>query len=183
MTETIERGLRKSLSHGLKEFDSFAIPNATSHIDRRETVSLPTRPDEIAQATGIRPEDIGPQEIDRLYHAFALVTPESHPRTARLLTSGTRRNAQKVIEEAGEVALEAIKHSRNGVIRESADLLYHLAALWHRAGIDPKDIWVEMHRRVELLGIAEKLPKTRDRDSKQEPGAQAAAEGRSASAE
>ena len=171
MTETIERELRKSLSRGLKEFDSFAIPNATSHIDRRETVPLPTRQD----AAGIRPEDIGPQEIDRLYHAFALVTPESYPRTARLLTSGTRRNAQKVIEEAGEVALEAIKHSRNGVIRESADILYHLAALWHRAGIDPKDIWVEMHRRVELLGIAEKLPKTRDRDSKQEPGAQAAA--------
>jgi len=99
-------------------------------------------------------------EIDHLYASLDAVTPESHPRTARLLESGTRKAAQKVIEEAGEVALAAVKHNRRGVVRESADLLYHLAVLWRRAGIGPADVWAEMRRRADSLGIAEKLPKS-----------------------
>ena len=98
-------------------------------------------------------------ELDRLCASLGAVTPENHPRTARLLHSSNRKVAQKVIEEAGEVALAAVKHSNRGVIRESADLLYHLAVLWRRAGIDAADIWAEMRRRAEDLGIAEKLPK------------------------
>jgi phosphoribosyl-ATP pyrophosphohydrolase len=100
-------------------------------------------------------------ELDRLYRSLSEVTPENHPRTARLLTSSMRKSAQKVIEEAGEVALEAVKHHDRGIVRESADLLYHLVALWHRAGIDPTDVWIEMRCRADTLGIAEKLPKAR----------------------
>jgi phosphoribosyl-ATP pyrophosphohydrolase len=59
------------------------------------------------------------------------------------------------------VALEAVKHHARGIVRESADLLYHLVALWYRAGIDPSDVWIEMRCRADTLGIAEKLPKTR----------------------
>jgi phosphoribosyl-ATP pyrophosphohydrolase len=98
-------------------------------------------------------------ELDRLYASLEAVTPENHPRTARLLRSSNRKVAQKVIEEAGEVALAAVKHNNRGIVRESADLLYHLAVLWRRAGIDSADIWAEMRRRAESLGIAEKLPK------------------------
>jgi phosphoribosyl-ATP pyrophosphohydrolase len=110
------------------------------------------------------PRDAGsPQptcnELDRLYASLAAVTAEHHPRTARLLASSTRKMAQKVIEEAGEVALAAVKHNDRGIVRESADLLYHLAVLWRRAGIDSDDIWAEMRRRADSLGIAEKLPK------------------------
>jgi phosphoribosyl-ATP pyrophosphohydrolase len=105
-----------------------------------------------------------PSELDRLYRSLAGVTPENHPRTARLLASSTRKIAQKVIEEAGEVALEAVKHRTRGVVRESADLLYHLVALWHRADIDPTDVWIEMRSRADLLGIAEKPPKARRED-------------------
>ena len=68
--------------------------------------------------------------------------------------------AQKVIEEAGEVALAAVKHNDRAIVRESADLLYHLAVLWRRTGIGPADIWAEMRRRADSLGIAEKLPKS-----------------------
>jgi hypothetical protein len=42
----------------------------------------------------------GPGELDRLYAALVSVTAETHPRTAKLLGSGRRRAAQKVIEEA-----------------------------------------------------------------------------------
>jgi phosphoribosyl-ATP pyrophosphohydrolase len=99
--------------------------------------------------------------LDRLYQSLPEVTPQTHPRTARLLASSTRKTAQKVIEEAGEVALEAVKHHARGIVRESADLLYHLVALWHRTGIDPNDVWTEMRMRADTLGIAEKLPKAR----------------------
>jgi phosphoribosyl-ATP pyrophosphohydrolase len=98
-------------------------------------------------------------ELDRLYLCLEKVSTESHPRTARLLSAGTRKAAQKVIEEAGELALEAVKHHRGNAVRESADLLYHLVVLWRRAGIDPGEVWSEMRRRADPGGIAEKLPK------------------------
>jgi phosphoribosyl-ATP pyrophosphohydrolase len=105
---------------------------------------------------------VDPNEIDRLYRSLGEVTPENHPRTAKLLASSTRKVAQKVFEEAGEVALEAVRHNARGIVRESADLLYNLAALWHRTGVRPDDVWAEMRGRAVELGIAEKLPKDRD---------------------
>ncbi len=105
------------------------------------------------------PEAVG-NELERLYASLETVTPYNHPRTARLLASSNRKVAQKVIEEAGEVALAAVKHDDRAIVRESADLLYHLAVLWRRAGIGPADIWSEMRRRADSLGIAEKLPKS-----------------------
>jgi phosphoribosyl-ATP pyrophosphohydrolase len=103
-------------------------------------------------------------ELDRLHSSLDDVTPETHPRTAKLLASGTRRSARKVIEEAGEVALEAAKHHCRGVVRESADLLYHLVVLWRRAGVEPAEVWSEMRRRASAYGIAEKLPKSTSRN-------------------
>jgi phosphoribosyl-ATP pyrophosphohydrolase len=47
-----------------------------------------------------------------------------------------------------------------GVVRESADLLYHLVVLWFHIGIEPTEIWEEMQTRANALGIAEKRPKT-----------------------
>jgi phosphoribosyl-ATP pyrophosphohydrolase len=115
---------------------------------------------------GVEMQGAEPSELDRLYRSLAEVTSENHPRTAGLLASSTRKAAQKVIEEAGEVALEAVKHRTRGVVRESADLLYHLVALWHRAGIDPTDVWIEMRSRADTLGIAEKPPKARREDQR-----------------
>ena len=105
------------------------------------------------------PLQAGTSELDRLYGSLNGVTPASNPRTAKLLGSSTRKAAQKVIEEAGEVALEAVKHRAHGVVNESVDLLYHLVVLWRRAGVDPAEVWTEMRRRADAFGIAEKLPK------------------------
>jgi phosphoribosyl-ATP pyrophosphohydrolase len=128
-------------------------------------IESPLVPDSLS---GMAASGLQPGELDRLYRSLAEVTPENHPRTARLLASSTRKTAQKVIEEAGEVALETVKHHARGIVRESADLLYHLVALWHRAGIDPADVWIEMRRRADTLGIAEKLPKAR-KDNRRRP--------------
>ena len=141
-----------------------AVRAQASESPPRETES-PVAPD---SPSAIAPLSLQPGELDRLYRSLAEVTPENHPRTARLLASSTRKTAQKVIEEAGEVALEAVRHHARGTIRESADLLYHLVALWLRLGIDPEDVWIEMRSRADTLGIAEKLPKARG-DNRRRP--------------
>jgi phosphoribosyl-ATP pyrophosphohydrolase len=99
--------------------------------------------------------------IDRLYEAV-LAAKQGDPRTsrtARLLRSGRTKMAKKLAEEAIEVILDAMHGGREAVIRESADLVYHLVVLWGAAGITPQDVWNEMERRERLMGIAEKLPK------------------------
>jgi phosphoribosyl-ATP pyrophosphohydrolase len=102
----------------------------------------------------------GSCEIARLYEALGHVDELANPRTARLIACGRPKMAQKVMEEAGEVALEAVRHRPRAVIRESADLVYHLVVLWRACGVTPDEVWAEMRRRADRLGIAEKLPKT-----------------------
>jgi len=98
--------------------------------------------------------------LEQLYDALGEVTTDTHPRTHKLMQAGDRKLARKVIEEACEVTVEAVKHDTGGVVRESADLLYHLVVLWSRIGIKPIEVWQEMLTRADTLGIAEKLPKT-----------------------
>jgi phosphoribosyl-ATP pyrophosphohydrolase len=80
-------------------------------------------------------------------------------RTARLMRAGRSKIAKKMAEEAVEVVVDAMRGNRDAVVRESADLLYHLVVLWAEAGIRPQDVWAEMDRRERLLGLAEKPPK------------------------
>src|SRR6202043_1040045 len=135
-----------------------ACRNSPRHAGTARGTAGPAVPD---SCTGAEAQGIQPNELDRLHRSLSEVTRENHPRTARLLASSTRKTAQKVIEEAGEVAIEAVKHNARGIVRESADLLYHLVALLHRAAIDPDEVLTEMRRRADTLGIAEKLPKAR----------------------
>src|SRR5260221_4146774 len=81
-------------------------------------------------------------------------------RTARLLQRGPAKMAKKLAEEAIEVVIDAVNRNPDAVIRESADLLYNLTVLWASAGVQPEDVWREMERREDLLGIAEKMPKS-----------------------
>ena len=50
-------------------------------------------------------------------------------RTARLFAKGPKKIAQKVGEEAVEVALEGERGALEDLANESADLLYHLTVL------------------------------------------------------
>jgi phosphoribosyl-ATP pyrophosphohydrolase/phosphoribosyl-AMP cyclohydrolase len=55
--------------------------------------------------------------------------------TARLLADGARRPAQKVVEEAGEVAIAAVAGTDDELLGESADLLYHLLVTLQSRGL------------------------------------------------
>lgn len=99
--------------------------------------------------------------LARLASAVQAVRAGGHisPRTAKLLAGGVPKMAQKLMEEAAETAIDAVREERTGFINESADLLYNLVVLWSALGVTPDEVWAEMDRREALLGMAEKLPK------------------------
>lgn len=76
--------------------------------------------------------------------------------TAKLFAKGRGKIAKKLGEEAVETALAAVSESRERIISESADLMYHLMVLWADADITPANVWEELLRRRGTSGIAEK---------------------------
>ncbi len=100
--------------------------------------------------------------LERLYQAViaARDLDPATSRTARLFQRGPSKMAKKLAEEAIEVVIDAVSGNTEAVVRESADLLYNLTVLWAAAGVEPEDVWREMARREDLLGIAEKMPKS-----------------------
>ncbi len=76
--------------------------------------------------------------------------------SARLLARGRAKVAQKFGEEAVECVIEAVAGNRKALILESADVLYHLMAIWVDGGIHPEEVWTELQRRQGISGIAEK---------------------------
>jgi phosphoribosyl-ATP pyrophosphohydrolase len=76
--------------------------------------------------------------------------------SARLLSRGPAKVAQKFGEEAVECLIEAVAGNRDALIAESADVLYHLVVLWVSSGVNATDVWAELVRREGISGIAEK---------------------------
>mmetsp|Transcript_44184 Transcript_44184/g.94114 ORF Transcript_44184/g.94114 Transcript_44184/m.94114 type:complete len:151 (-) Transcript_44184:103-555(-) len=76
--------------------------------------------------------------------------------TLRLLNKGPDKCAQKVGEEATEVVIEAAARRKEGVIKESADLIYHLLVLWASLGVEPHEVLDELARREGVSGVTEK---------------------------
>jgi phosphoribosyl-ATP pyrophosphohydrolase len=83
--------------------------------------------------------------------------------SARLLSRGTPKVAQKFGEEAVECIIEAVAGNRTEMIAESADVLYHLLVLWAAAGVAPSDVWAELTRREGISGIAEKAARVAEK--------------------
>ena len=76
--------------------------------------------------------------------------------TTSLFAKGPPAIARKVGEEAIETVIAAMQDDRNAVIKESADLLYHLMVLWADGGISPADVLAELERREGKSGLTEK---------------------------
>ncbi|MBM9402996.1 phosphoribosyl-ATP diphosphatase [Gluconacetobacter azotocaptans] len=105
-----------------------------------------------------------PDVLDRL---FAVVTSRkgtdpSVSHSARLLSRGRRKIAQKFGEEAVECLIEAVAGNTGELVGESADVLYHLIVMWVDAGVQPADVWAELRRREGTSGIAEKAARPHD---------------------
>src|SRR3954454_8707102 len=75
--------------------------------------------------------------------------------SARLRAKGTPQVVQKLGEEFVECLIEAISGNREGLKRESADVLYHLLVTWVNAGLRPDEVWAELARREEISQLTE----------------------------
>lgn len=112
------------------------------------------------------PQAIGasPAVLDRLW-GVVTARRDADPNishSARLLSRGTAKVAQKFGEEAVECVIEAARNNRSALIYESADVLYHLIVVWVNAGIRPDEVWAELQRREGVSGIAEKASRAKE---------------------
>jgi phosphoribosyl-ATP pyrophosphohydrolase len=69
--------------------------------------------------------------------------------TYRLSVLGKGYVAKKVGEEATEVVVASLNGTKNDVICETADLLYHLWVLLALNEITPKEVYEELQRRMK----------------------------------
>ena len=105
-----------------------------------------------------------PDILDRLYRTI-LSRRGGDPAasySAKLFAKGRAKIAQKVGEEAVEVAIAATSEDASRIAEESADLLFHLMLLWADAGIAPTDIYEILAKREGISGIAEKAARKED---------------------
>jgi phosphoribosyl-ATP pyrophosphohydrolase len=100
----------------------------------------------------------GASVLDRLFEVVASrrTADPAISHSARLLSRGTAKVAQKFGEEAVECLIEAIAGNRDALVAESADVLYHLIVLWVNAEVQPSDVWGELARREGVSGVVEK---------------------------
>ena len=84
--------------------------------------------------------------------------------TAKLLAKGPVKSAQKVGEEAVEVAIEAALGNAEALASESADLLYHLLVLWTAAGVTPGQVWAKLEAREGTSGLVEKAARAQKKE-------------------
>ena len=93
--------------------------------------------------------DKGPGILDEL---FAVIQDrrDADPEesyTAKLLAGGPEAIARKVIEEAGETAIEGMKGDGEALASEAADLVYHTLVLLAATGARPEDVWEKLRER------------------------------------
>jgi phosphoribosyl-ATP pyrophosphohydrolase len=82
--------------------------------------------------------------------------------TAKLFAKGKKKIAQKLGEEAVETLIEGVKGDKDGVVTESADLLYHLLVLWAAVDVKPSEVWEALRAREGISGIAEKASRPKE---------------------
>lgn len=81
---------------------------------------------------------------------------------AKLTAKGRAKIAQKLGEEAVEAAIAAVQDDREGLVGESADLIFHLLVLLADSGLSLDDIRTELARREGISGIDEKASRHAD---------------------
>ena len=76
--------------------------------------------------------------------------------TAKLFARGIDKAAQKLGEEAVETVIAAVKGDKQGLVSESADLIYHWLVVLGLSGVPLSDVLKELESRTGRSGIAEK---------------------------
>ncbi|GAA4042924.1 phosphoribosyl-ATP diphosphatase [Parerythrobacter jejuensis] len=79
---------------------------------------------------------------------------------AQLTSRGVPVMARKVGEEAVETAVAALSGTREDLVGEAADVIFHLMVLLAAKGIPLREVMEELDRREGLSGLEEKASRS-----------------------
>ena len=82
--------------------------------------------------------------------------------THKLLDKGAEHCAKKFGEEAVETVIAAVENSREHLIAEAADVLFHLLVLLKSRGIALEEVEAALAQRTGMSGLEEKAARKRD---------------------
>jgi phosphoribosyl-ATP pyrophosphohydrolase len=80
--------------------------------------------------------------------------------TAKLLANGPDSILKKIGEETAELIMAGKEGNRLHIVRESADVIYHMLVLLSFYDMGIEDVSQEMRRREGISGIDEKNSRT-----------------------
>ncbi len=95
------------------------------------------------------------EELEARIAIRAAASPEDSY-TAKLIARGMNKAAQKLGEEATEAVIAAVTNDRAELVKESADLLYHLLVVLKAGNVPLAEIMAELDKRTAQSGLAEK---------------------------
>lgn len=95
------------------------------------------------------------EALEALVAERAKAAPETSY-TAKLKAGGPERAAKKLGEEAVEAVIAAVTANKVELVKESADVLYHLLVVLNIAGVKVSEVMDELERRTAQSGLAEK---------------------------
>ncbi len=95
------------------------------------------------------------EELEARLALRAAASPEESY-TAKLLARGMNKAAQKLGEEATEAVIAAVTGDRAELVKESADVLYHLLVVLKAADLPLSAVMDELDARTAQSGLAEK---------------------------
>lgn len=101
------------------------------------------------------------ETLEAIVAARASASPEVSY-TAKLKAQGMHRAAKKLGEEAVEAVIAAVSGDKPELVKESADILYHLLVVLHISGVDVQDVMQELARRTGQTGLEEKAARPKD---------------------
>ena len=94
-------------------------------------------------------------DLEKTIAARKSATPDTSW-TAKLLSQGVEKCAEKFGEEAIEAIIEAVKRDKAALTSEAADVLYHLLVMLAESDVPLSDVLAVLDARQSQSGIAEK---------------------------
>jgi len=94
-------------------------------------------------------------DLEKIIASRALESAEKSY-TRKLLDAGIEKSAKKLGEEATETVIAATIGTKEQVVAESADLLYHLLVVMKARGVGVEEVYEELAKRTAQSGLEEK---------------------------
>src|SRR5215467_12451866 len=110
-------------------------------------------PHEVVRGTTM--DDFTIYDLERRIDARAASDPDVSY-TRKLIDRGVAQCAKKLGEEAVELALASVTESRERLIEETADLLYHLLVVLKARDIKLSEVETALGARASRTGLQEK---------------------------